>query len=80
MNNRVLKVLEKELLELDKLSYSSIDNLMKRLAKDYQITTRELHDSFKEKHNKIPDDWAKEKRQEMSEEIILKTLRFLNRG
>ena len=48
-------------MKLSDVNYDSIDKLMRRLAKDHDITPRELHDRFKAKHKMIPDDWAKKK-------------------
>ena len=48
-------------MKLSDVNYNSIDKLMRRLAKDHDITPRELHDRFKAKHKMIPDDWAKKK-------------------
>jgi FMN phosphatase YigB (HAD superfamily) len=41
-------------------SYDAIDHMMKAIAKNYNMTPKELHDKFVEKHNEIPDDWIKE--------------------
>jgi hypothetical protein len=57
----VVSNLEKGLMKLSDVNYNSIDKLMRRLAKDHDITPRELHDRFKAKHKMIPDDWAKKK-------------------
>ncbi len=46
-------------MDLSDVNYNSIDKLMRRLAKDHDITPRELHDRFKAKHKMIPDDWVK---------------------
>lgn len=59
-----VKVLEKELLNLKNTSYKSIDRLMKGICSDYDITPKQLHDKFKEKHNLIPDEWVKQKNEE----------------
>ena len=48
-------------MKLSDVNYDSIDKLMRRLAKDHDITPRELHDRFKTKHKMIPDDWANKK-------------------
>lgn len=40
--------------------YDAIDHMMKSIAKKYNITPKELHNKFVEKHKKIPDDWIKE--------------------
>ncbi len=63
----VLSNLEKGLVGLSDVSYNSIDKLMRKLAKDHEITPRELHDKFKAKHDMIPDDWIK-KQMKINEE------------
>jgi len=57
-----VKELENGLSQLDDHSYESIDNLMQGIAKKHNITGQELHDDFKSKHNKIPDEWIKDKK------------------
>ena len=54
--------LEKGLIKLNSHSYDSIDKLMQTISKKHGITGKILHDKFKEKHGKIPDDWIKEKK------------------
>jgi predicted kinase len=54
--------LEKGLTKLNSHSYDSIDKLMQSISKNHGITGKKLHDDFKEKHGKIPDDWIKEKK------------------
>ena len=54
--------LEKGLKQLDSHTYDSIDTLMQSIAKKHGITGKDLHDDFKEKHNKIPDEWIKDKK------------------
>ena len=54
--------LEKGLVKLDDHSYDSIDKLMQDISKKYGITGKNLHDEFKKKHGKIPDDWIKDKK------------------
>jgi hypothetical protein len=56
-----VKILEKGLLKLDNISYDSIDKLMRGIMKDYDMTAKQLHNAFVDKHNKTPDDWIKEK-------------------
>lgn len=56
--------LEKGLLQFDKISYDPVDRLMKKIAKEYNITPKELHNRFKRKHGLVPDDWAHNKIQE----------------
>ena len=57
----VVDELKDKLLEMDDLSWQSIDTVMRRLAKENDITPKELHKQFKaESNGMIPDDWAKE--------------------
>jgi hypothetical protein len=55
-----VKELETGLKKLDDISYNSIDKLMRRIMKKYDMTAKQLHYAFKDKHNKIPDDWIKD--------------------
>ena len=61
-NEDHVKELEDGLHKLDSHSYNSIDKLMQSIAKKHGITGKDLHDDFKEKHNKIPDEWIKDKK------------------
>ncbi len=56
--------LEKSLVKLNNTSYDSVDKLMKKVAKDNDISATELHHKFKAKHNMIPDDWIKKQMNE----------------
>ena len=60
----VVTDLEKGLVKLNNTSYNSIDKLMKKVAKDNDISATELHHKFKSKYNMIPDDWIKTQMQE----------------
>lgn len=53
--------LKNGLLKLDKTDYDTIDALMKRIAKKHEITPKELHNTFKSKYKKIPDNWIEER-------------------
>lgn len=53
--------LEKELVKLSNTSYDSIDKLMRGIMKNHNMTAKELHNAFVNKHHKTPDDWIKEK-------------------
>ena len=56
-----VKDLEAKLLEMTDHSWQSIDKEMRIIAKEYDITPKELHKEFKKAHNgQIPDDWIKE--------------------
>jgi dephospho-CoA kinase len=57
-----VKELEVGLHKLNNHSYNSIDKLMQGIAKKHGITGKDLHDEFKKKHNKIPDEWIKQKK------------------
>jgi hypothetical protein len=52
--------LEKELLKISDTSYNSIDKLMRGIMKKYDLTAKELHNAFVDKHRKTPDEWIKE--------------------
>jgi hypothetical protein len=55
--------LESGLKQLDSHDYDTIHNLMMKISKDNNMSAKTLHDDFKNKHGKIPDDWIKEKYQ-----------------
>lgn len=42
-------------------SYNAIDKLMQQIAKDHNMTAKELHDRWMKKYNETPDDWIKAK-------------------
>jgi hypothetical protein len=50
--------LEKGLMELEGITYDSVDKLMQGIAKRNIISPTLLHNQFKSKHLAIPDDWA----------------------
>ena len=57
----VIDELKDKLLEMDDHSWQSIDTVMRKLAKENDMTPKELHKQFKaESNGMIPDDWAKE--------------------
>ena len=51
--------LESGLKKLDDISYDSIDKLMRRIMKKHDMTAKQLHNAFVDKHNKTPDAWIK---------------------
>ena len=56
-----IKELEDGLLKLEDTSWQSIDKLMRGIAKEHDITPKELHKEFKSQHEgMIPDEWVKE--------------------
>jgi hypothetical protein len=60
--------LENKLLKLSNISYDSIDSLMRKIMKSYNITAKELHNAFKQKNKKTPDDWIKGKMKKLQED------------
>ena len=50
--------LEKGLMDLEGITYDSVDKLMQGIAKRNGISPTLLHNQFKAKHLTIPDDWA----------------------
>jgi methylphosphotriester-DNA--protein-cysteine methyltransferase len=42
-------------------SYDAIDHMMQTIAREQDITPKQLHDRFVEKHGITPDEWIKEK-------------------
>ena len=54
-----VKELGNELKKLNDISYDSIDKLMRRIMKKHNMTAKELHNAFVERHNKTPDAWIK---------------------
>ena len=56
---KAVEELEERLLELNDISYDSIDKLMRSICEDHDMTPRELHDEFKSKHDQTPDSWIR---------------------
>jgi hypothetical protein len=57
----VVDELKDKLLEMDDHSWQAIDTVMRKLARENDMTPKELHKQFKaESKGMIPDDWAKE--------------------
>lgn len=61
MIDKAVIELEKKLPYLKKYSYSSIDDLMRKIMKKYDITAKQLHNAFVGKHHQTPDTWIKKK-------------------
>jgi hypothetical protein len=68
MFSKAVIELEEKLLKLNNISYKNIDLLMKKIMKSYKITAKELHNAFKQKHKKTPDDWIQEKMKKLQED------------
>ena len=58
--NTAVEELESGLKKLDNTSYDSIDHLMRRIMKKHNMTAKQIHNAFVDKHNKTPDDWIKD--------------------
>lgn len=57
--NEPVERLKKQLTLLKKPTYNSIDRLMRRICKYYDITPEKLHNDFKKQEGMIPDEWVK---------------------
>lgn len=53
--------LAKKLPSLEKHDYTTIDRLMRTVAKKHRITGKALHDLFVRKFHKTPDNWISSK-------------------
>jgi hypothetical protein len=60
----VVKDLETGLKKLNNISYKSIDNLMRQIMKKNDMTAKQLHNAFVSKHDKTPDEWIKNLKEE----------------
>jgi hypothetical protein len=58
--NIAVKELENKLIKAKDTSYDGIDTLMRIIMRKYNLTAKELHNSFVDKHNQTPDTWIKE--------------------
>ena len=57
--------LAKKLPSLEKHDYNTIDKLMKKIAKKHHLSDDALHDLFVRKYHKTPDNWIKDKLDEV---------------
>lgn len=57
--------LAKRLPSLAKHDYNTIDQLMRKIAKKHKITGKALHNLFQKKYHKTPDNWIKNKLDEV---------------
>ncbi len=60
----IVKDLEIGLKKLNNISYQSIDNLMRQIMKKNDMTAKQLHNAFVNKHGKTPDEWIKNLKEE----------------
>jgi hypothetical protein len=68
MLSKAVLNLENKLLKLSDISYNSIDSLMRKIMRTYNVTAKDLHNEFKKKHKKTPDDWVREKMKNVQED------------
>jgi hypothetical protein len=47
-------------------SYDAIDHMMQTIARKHSITPDKLHDIFVKRHGVTPDDWIKQRLDELS--------------
>jgi len=59
INESAAHELAKRLPSLDKYDYTTIDDLMRKVAKKHRITGKALRDLFVRKYRTTPDFWAK---------------------
>ena len=64
INEDAVEELENQLKKLNNASYDSIDKLMRNIMKEHDMTAKELHNAFIKKHDKTPDEWIKELKEE----------------
>ena len=50
--------LENELDNIEQISYDSIDEVMQRISREFQIDPKDLHNSFIKKYKLTPDKYA----------------------
>lgn len=62
--SNAVKELEEGLKKLNDTSYDSIDKLMRSIMKENDMTAKQLHNAFVDKHDKTPDDWIKDLKEE----------------
>jgi RNA polymerase sigma factor (sigma-70 family) len=59
--------LKRKLPSLNKTDYSTIDHLMKRISKRFNISGKKLHDLFVSKYGETPDHWIKKYKNKLDE-------------
>jgi hypothetical protein len=63
----------KKLPSLSKHDYTTIDDLVRRIASKHRITRKALEDLFVKQYKKTPDSWIKGKLDEASDDIDLQS-------
>jgi hypothetical protein len=58
--DNAVQELESGLKKLDDTSYDSIDGLMRKIMKKHDMSAKQLHNAFVDKHQKTPDEWINE--------------------
>lgn len=67
--NIAVKELETKLIKAKDTTYDGIDALMRTIMRKYNLTAKELHNGFVNKHNQTPDEWIKK----MKSKKVVKT-------
>ena len=62
--------LEDKLKKSNENSYDSIDKLMRGIMEKYDMTAKQLHNAFKDKHHKTPDEWVKQLKETVTIEDV----------
>jgi hypothetical protein len=62
--------LKRKLPSLNKTDYSTIDHLMKRISKRFNISGKKLHDLFVSKYGETPDHWIKKYKNKLDEAVL----------
>ena len=57
--SKAVKELKDKLPSLKHPNYDTIDNLMKRISKRYDMSGKKLHDLFVSRYGHTPDHWIK---------------------
>lgn len=68
------KLLADKLPQLKKHDYSTIDKLMQRISKRYDITGKNLHDLFVSKYGHTPDTWIKKYKETLGEKTVTESV------
>lgn len=56
---KAVKELEAKLIDTKETTYNGIDTIMRKIMKKYNLTAKQLHNAFVNKHHQTPDDWIK---------------------
>lgn len=68
INESAADELKRQLPNLKKTDYDTIDGLMKKISSKHKITGQKLHDMFVAKFRQTPDHWIKKYKEKLGEE------------